>query len=505
MPSQALTQRIEAQPGYQEAALSSPADIVIGGGSAGSGKTFCLLLDFLYNIHNPKWGGVIFRRTIPQIRNEGGLWDTSKNLYPVAGGTPRETFLEWQFPSGSKLKFSHLEYEKNLLDWQGSQLGFIGFDELTHFSKKMFFYLLSRNRSTCGVRPRVRATCNPDPDSWVAEMIEWWIDQNTGFPIPERCGVIRYFLKDGETFIWGDTKQECLERGAYLIEKIGDVVNVEELVRSLTFVGGSIYQNRKLLEVNPAYLGNLLAQSQADRAALLDGNWKVALSELDLYEYAAFLELFQHTYSVRIESDRYITADIALKGSNKFTVGYWEGRELTDVAVLPKSSGKLVITVILDMIRKYKVQNRNVVFDNDGVGGFIDGYVDEKGKYVEGFINGAQPFNNGAAPIGGENYQNLKTQCYYRSAQRVSEGQTKISDKVANTMYDEKMTVGQRFKHERKAIKQHKADSDGKLRINPKEEQKVLLNGDSPDLMDMFMMREFFDLNVKRKLNVNVY
>jgi hypothetical protein len=47
----------------------------------------------------------------------------------------------------------------------------IGFDELTHFSESQFFYMLSRNRSMCGVRPYVRATTNPDADSWVATFI----------------------------------------------------------------------------------------------------------------------------------------------------------------------------------------------------------------------------------------------------------------------------------------------------------------------------------------------
>jgi hypothetical protein len=42
-----------------------------------------------------------------------------------------------------------MEYEKNAFDHQGLQYAFIGFDELTHFTKKQFFYLMSRNRSTC--------------------------------------------------------------------------------------------------------------------------------------------------------------------------------------------------------------------------------------------------------------------------------------------------------------------------------------------------------------------
>ncbi|WP_325053334.1 terminase large subunit domain-containing protein [Sinorhizobium meliloti] len=67
----------------------------------------------------------------------------------------------------------------------------ICFDELTHFSASSSRYMVSRNRSMSGVGPYTRATCNPDADSWVAELISWWIDQDTGLPIPERAGVLR--------------------------------------------------------------------------------------------------------------------------------------------------------------------------------------------------------------------------------------------------------------------------------------------------------------------------
>lgn len=84
------------------------------------------------------------------------------------------------------MKMSHLEHENDKYNHQGAQYPLIMFDELTHFSKTQFLYLLSRNRSTCGVRPYVRATCNPDPDSWVADLVAPWIDQATGFPIREK-------------------------------------------------------------------------------------------------------------------------------------------------------------------------------------------------------------------------------------------------------------------------------------------------------------------------------
>ena len=87
------TRIIKPQDGYQMNALSSSADIVIGGGAAGVGKTFCLLLEPLRHIHNPNFGAVAFRRTSPMIRNEGGLWDASASLYNNLPGAQSKTTL----------------------------------------------------------------------------------------------------------------------------------------------------------------------------------------------------------------------------------------------------------------------------------------------------------------------------------------------------------------------------------------------------------------------------
>lgn len=488
---------IEPQPGYQQIALSSKADIVIGGAAAFVGKTFALLLDPLRHVHIPNFGGVIFRRTSVQIRNEGGLWDTSVKLYPVLRGEARESSLDWKFPSGAKLSFRHLEYEKNKYDWQGAQIPFLGFDELTHFTESMFFYLLSRNRSNCGVKPYVRATCNPDPESWVYKLIEWWIDKDTGYPILERRGVLRYFIKYGSDYIWGDTYEEVYDKAEHIIQPMikQSGLKARDFIKSITFVSGSIYDNKKGLAYDPSYPGNLLSQDEDTRKQLLEGIWKISNTPNDIYEHSSFMGLFENIkFSENI--GKFITADIAMKGSNKLVVGYWEGFELVDIAIMDKSDGKQVIELISDMARKYSVENRYICYDADGVG-----------SYVDGFIKGAIPFNGGVSALSvkdemsgrliKENYFNLKTQCFYRSGNRVAQGNMKINKKVADKMYDNQMTIRQRFMFERKAIKRDKVDNDGKLRIISKDEMKIKLNGDSPDLMDMFMMREIFELKPK--------
>lgn len=266
-----MTIEIRPQPGPQTKFLSTPADIAIFGGAAGGGKSWAMLAEPVRHIKNPKFGAVIFRRTTTQIRNEGGLWDESSYIYPMIGGEPKEMTLQWKFPSGATVTMAHLEYDKSILNYQGSQIPLMCFDELTHFSEKQFFYMLSRNRSTSGIRPYVRATTNPDADSWVAEFISWWIDQETGYAIPERSGVLRWFVRIGDQVIWADSPEE-LEQ--YKMEnEAGELVPIP--AKSVTFISSKLTDNKVLMQSDPGYMANLMALSLVDRERLLNGNWKI--------------------------------------------------------------------------------------------------------------------------------------------------------------------------------------------------------------------------------------
>lgn len=263
----AKAQAIRPQSGPQEQFLASPADIAIYGGAAGGGKTWALLMEPLRHIANPGFGAVFFRRSTVQVRNEGGLWDESAKLYPVIGGAPKEHVLTWGFPTGSSVSFSHLEHDKTVHNWQGSQIPLICFDELTHFSQKQFWYMVSRNRSMCGVRPYIRATCNPDAESWVGDFIGWWLDPRTGLAIPERSGVLRWFVRINDELIWGDTAEELAERFPSVPAK------------SLTFIAAKLTDNRALMDADPGYMANLMALPTLERERLLGGNWKIKNTE----------------------------------------------------------------------------------------------------------------------------------------------------------------------------------------------------------------------------------
>lgn len=254
-------QVIRPQVGPQTAFLTTEADIAIYGGAAGGGKSFGLLLSPLQYTDVPGFAAVYFRRTGPELTGAGSLWEESQTLFRIAGGTPRQTpTLQWKFRAGTILQFLHLQHESDVYTHQGKQYAAIYFDELTHFEEAQFWYLVSRLRSTCGVRPHIRATCNPDPDSFVRALIDWWIGPD-GLPIPERSGVLRYFVRDGDRLAWFDSREEAA--AAY----------PSKTSMSLTFIPATLDDNKELLAKDPTYRAKLESLTRVEREQLLGGNW----------------------------------------------------------------------------------------------------------------------------------------------------------------------------------------------------------------------------------------
>lgn len=267
---------LRPQAGPQERFLSTAADICIYGGSAGGGKSYGLLLSPLRYKNVLGFGAVIFRKNAVQIYAEGGLWDQASEMYgALKGAQVRKGQAQWQFcepKTGevlSKISFAHIERNEDTRSWQGTQICELCFDELTHFSEYSFFYMLSRNRSTCGVKPFVRATCNPDADSWVAKFIAWWINQETGYPIKERGGKIRWMIRRNGEIFWADDPEELCKR----FHLVTDEERAEP--KSVTFIPSTIYDNAELLRINPEYLANLKALPIVEKERLLYGNWKI--------------------------------------------------------------------------------------------------------------------------------------------------------------------------------------------------------------------------------------
>lgn len=140
---------------------------------------------------------------------------------------------------------------------------FIGVDEACQFEWEQLEYMMSRLRSESKYMSRMVMSCNPDPDHEIRNMIAWYLDQD-GYPIPERDGVIRWYIRRDGLYIWGDTKEE-------LMKKYGSDVNPI----SFSFISSTIYDNPPMLKNNPEYLAQLEGLNEVDKARLLHGNWNV--------------------------------------------------------------------------------------------------------------------------------------------------------------------------------------------------------------------------------------
>lgn len=267
---------VRPQPGPQELFLSSPADIVFYGGAAGGGKTWALLYEPLRHITRVKgFGATLFRRTTKQITAVGGVWDESIDLYPLAGGVERQGYLDWRFPPyNNRIAFAHMEYEKSKENYKSAQIACILFDQIEDFSRSMFLYMLSRNRSKCGIRPYIRAAYNPVPEDdpvggWLHEFVSWYLkpdpdpEQDRAYPDPDRAGIVRWFVNMKGDLYWYESKEEAIAAWPGVMPK------------SFTFIPASVFDNKILLENDPGYLANLQGLDLIDQERLLKANHKI--------------------------------------------------------------------------------------------------------------------------------------------------------------------------------------------------------------------------------------
>ena len=221
-----------------------------------------------------------------------------------------------------------------------------------------------------------------------------------------------------------------------------------------------------------SYIETLRGLDKNSRSRLLDGNWEYDDDPAALMDYDAILDCFKNEVPA---GKKYITCDVARFGSDSTVIGMWDGFKVT----LSRFKG-LKTTEVAEQVRllqyKHEISADRILVDEDGVGG---GVVDQLG--CMGFLNGG-------SPIGGENFQNLKSQCYYKLAERVNRGGLRIE------IGDGRDETRDLIIEELEQVKQYNMDKDGKRQVLPKDKVKEKI-GRSPDYSDTIMMREYFELN----------
>ena len=468
-------------------------------------KSFSLLLEALKDADKRHFRSIILRNEKPDLDD---IVETSGEIFSQYGVYNKsQNDMTWNFYAGGKLRFSYYEgdFEKFKKRFQGKQSAFIGIDEITHCPYNKFKYLMTINRNAHHLRSRFWGTCNPDPDSWVAKFIEWWIDED-GYPIPERNGVLRYCYMpsdDVNEIYWGDTREEVWEQCKDEIlrhwkPKFSKYGTPAELsIKSVAFVEAKLEDNKKLMASDPGYIANLMNQNEEQQSRDLDGNWKFRSAGDDMIKMDDMLAFYGNAQQLG-DSRLYATADVALQGGDNFVMWLWQGWHIKDVFVC-RFDAKALLNVVREKLTEWGVQESDFTYDMQGLG-----------QILTGFFPDAVPFNNQASPIamskaeeaGIKNlYKDLKSQCAYLMYKKIRDLEISIDDRLLHTTFDGhgygKTPLGQILMKERKCIRRTAA-SDGKaFQLIPKCDMKKII-GHSPDFFESIIFRIIFTLKHKK-------
>lgn len=498
---------IIAQAGSQEKFLLSDADIVIFGGKRGGSKSFSLLLEALKDIYNPKFAAAILRKEKDDSRKVGGIVDVSAQIYSQFGiYNKSQQDMTWNFHAGGRLKFDYYSdsFEDFKKRFQGGGISYIGVDEITHMEYAYAKYLITCNRNAHHIRNRFYGTCNPDPDSWVAKFIDWWIDEE-GYPMPERNGVVRYCFMYGESveeIYWGNTRKEVYEQAKDRIDKLwkkeyeefGDKETM--FVKSVTFIEGKLEENKKLLKSDPSYLANLANQDEEQVARDLMGNWKFKSAGTGLITLEHMEAFFHNTHQK--EGLRCVTCDPALEGGDNCVFWYWEGYHAKDLKVCKKDS-KITIQTAKSFLELHNVLEENFAYDVNGLG-----------QIFTGFFPNAKKFNNVETPSNGDRtmFENLKAECAYRFIELFKSGGVSIEPFLLGQKYSGKRYKNVMLKNilmtERKAMRQDDSVID-KYWALVKKPEMIKICGHSPDFWESFFMRYYFEICKKQKTRTGTW
>lgn len=412
-----------------EALLSGDYREILYGGAAGGAKSWtgAAWLTFMCECYpGTRWFAgrdalnkikestlVTFMKVFRQYGIEGAKYVEKDNciLFPNAS---RIDFLDLKFYPQDKLyeRFGSLEYTGGWIEEAG-EVNFGAFDVLkTRIGRHM--------NDKYGLKPVLFITCNPKKNWLYYEFFVPW-----------------------KTKVLGAKKR-------FIQAFIGDNPAIES-----------------------GYLEQLESQkSVAQKERLLNGNWDYDDDPTTLCEFDAILDMFTNDHVK--PGEKRISADLAMKGRDKFIAGSWAGLIVTIALDQPLSTGKGIEKDLKGLMIKECVPHSKTVVDSDGLG-----------AYLESYLTGIIEFHGGGTPKDKKEFANLKSECGYKLAEVCNKRWIKI---ICTEEQKQKII------EEMGVLKAKDVDADeARKRIISKEEMKVLI-GRSPDYLDMLIMGMIFEV-----------
>lgn len=348
-----------------------------------------------------------------------GVQYKEKDHYLLFSNGSRIDFLDMAFYPKDKLyeRFGSLEYTGGWIEEAG-EVNFGAFDVLkSRIGRHM--------NDLYGIRPVLFITCNPKKNWLYYEFFTPWKLKKL------------------------DTKRKFIQ--AFVQDNPANESSYIEQLRSIS--------------------------DKVKRERLLLGNWDYEDDPAILCEFDAIVDMFTNDHVK--PGDRRISTDLAMKGRDRFVVGFWNGMICTVEIDKELSNGKEIETDLKKLMIQRAVPHSKTVTDSDGLG-----------AYLESYLTGIKEFHGGGQAIDKKEFANLKSECAYKLAEKVNKREIKIiCTEEQKQMIIEEMGV----------LKSKDVDADeSRKRIIKKEDMKEILRR-SPDYLDMLIMGMYFEI-MKSKL-----
>lgn len=220
--------RLEGKPSEKQSLFfRSSARYTAYGGARGGGKSWALRRKLiLLCFHYPGIHCLLVRRTLPELR-ENHIFPLLAQLGEAVQYS--ESTHTFRFPNGSRLVLGYCDKERDVLRYQGQEYDIIALDEATQLTEFQFSTFKACLRGANSFPKRIYLTCNPG---------------GVGHAWVKRLFVDRLF-------------------------------HPEENPDDYAFIPAGIYDNRVLMEKDPAYLNGLRSLPEGLRRAWLEGSWDV--------------------------------------------------------------------------------------------------------------------------------------------------------------------------------------------------------------------------------------
>lgn len=319
------------------------------------------------------------------------------------------------------------------------------------------------------------------------QMTRGWIEEAGEFEESAKSNLAASIgrWKNDEYNLSGKLLQTCnpaknyLYREYYKKNKDGNLEPWKRFVQALPT------DNKKLPAGYLEHLNRTLNKNEKER--LLYGNWEYDDDPSVLMQYDAICDIFRNQHIEH--GEKYITGDIARMGRDRTVLMVWSGYRVIKIVTLEKNKVTEAAEKIKELQGLYGVTTSKVIVDEDGLGSGVVDILDCKG-----FVNNSSPLeiqdgNEDKKP----NFDNLKSQCYYKLAEMVNAGKIYCDTDDSD--------IKDALIEELEQIKEKNVDGDKKKGIIPKEKVKELI-GRSPDYSDALMMRMWFEFQPESWSNI---